>query len=61
MFFVRYFQNFYENRCNSNAPDFSRMHRLHFFSEVDASDASLVILPTSIENVGKKKKTCAVD
>ena len=56
MCFVKYFQNFYENRCNSNAPFFP-VCRLHsFLHGVDTSDARLVSISYYTENVGKQKR-----
>ena len=63
MCFVKYFQNFYENRRNSNATVFfNDAGCIHFCNlhGVDASDARWFQLPTSMKMLGKKK-TCAID
>ena len=57
MCFVKYFENFYENRCNSNAPVFSRMQvAFYFCMEWTPLVHVWFLLPTSIENVGKQKR-----
>ena len=57
MCFVKYLQNFYENRCNSNAPVFFQNARcIHFCMEWTPLMHIWFLLTTSIENVGKQKE-----
>jgi len=62
MCFVKYFQNLYENRCNSNAPVFFRMQ----FAFISAWSGRLwctfgFYFPLALKMLESKKETCAVD
>ena len=57
MCFVKYFQNFYENLFNTNAPGFFQdAGCIHFCMEWTPLMHVWFLLPTSIENVGKQKE-----